>query len=316
MSEIVVIGSLNMDLVVQTPRVPAAGETLLGTGFQLVPGGKGANQAVAASRAGASVRMIGCTGKDVFSEAIRSSLAAAGVDTGSLVEVQDQPTGVAAILVDASGENRIIIIPGANGNLPLQKAVEAVTVMKKGDLILLQHEIPLTVVHAVIRTAAATDVQVCLNPAPVFPIPVDLLALVDILVLNETEAETLSGICVNGRDTAREAASRLLASGVGTVIITLGSTGAFLKSGAEEIFQPAYEVTAVDTTAAGDTFTGYFTAARLQGHNNESSLSFAVAAAALAVTTLGAQSSIPTREEVEHFFQNHRQEKAGLQVQP
>lgn len=314
MPEILVIGSLNMDLVVQTPRVPAAGETLAGNGFKLVPGGKGANQAVAACRAGASVKMVGCVGADVFGDAIHESLRSAGVDTSGLVTLKGQSTGVADILVEASGENRIIIIPGANAWLEEQTALAAVSKVADGGAVLLQHEVPLAVVHAVVRAAAAAGLIVCLNPAPILPIPLEVLACVDYLILNETEAEALSGIRVMGQDTARQAADKLLAGGVDKVIITVGSTGAYLLSPEREFYQPACDVTAVDTTAAGDTFTGYFMAARLQDLDDESALRLAVAAASLTVTSLGAQSSIPTRQAVELFSQVHRPELTGQKI--
>ncbi|HWR65754.1 MAG TPA: ribokinase [Bellilinea sp.] len=310
MGIITVIGSLNMDLVVRTPHAPKAGETLAGTDFHLIPGGKGANQAVAAARAGAAVRMVGCIGEDAFGPLMLDSLMAAGVEVSGVSRLSDVATGTATIIVEDGGQNRIIVVPGANGKLTPDFIQRQWLTIQQSDLILLQHEIPLATVHAVIEQAYAAGIRVLLNPAPFYPIPADILAKVDTLVVNVGEAEALTGLAVTDAKTARSAAASLTDLGVASVIITLGANGALLRASNNDLFQPAFQVEVVDTTAAGDTFTGSFAASILHGLQPQEALHFASAASALAVTRLGAQTSIPAKDEVEDFLASHSREIA------
>lgn len=291
-----------MDLVVQVNECPRAGETLAGTHFNMLPGGKGANQAVAASRCGAKTYMLGCVGNDTFGQVLINSLESSNVNTTGIHRLHDISTGIASILLEANGDNRIVIVPGANGKVSLDILNSALETITQSELVLLQHEIPLETVHACIGNCAQAGVPVLLNPAPFYPLPPSLLPAIDVLILNETEASALTGIPVDGVETAREAAGRLRSDGCRTVIVTLGSTGAYLLDASGEIFQPAFEVHAVDTTAAGDTFVGAFTACKLAGRSLQDSMSFAAAAAAISVTRLGAQASIPEHDEVLGFL--------------
>lgn len=302
MGLITVIGSLNMDLVVRTPKMPQAGETLAGTEFHLIPGGKGANQSVAAARAGAPTRMVGRVGTDAFGPVLLDSLAAAGVDVSGVAVLSEATSGTATIVVEDSGENRIIVVAGANGQVSLNFINDQWPVIRQSDLILLQHEIPLATVHHIIERAYAEGIRVMLNPAPIYPIPRGVLAKVDTLILNEVEASALTGLKVTDLATARIVAATLTDLGVNTVLITLGSNGAVLHNSHHELFQPGFKVEVVDTTAAGDTFTGGYAASILSGKSLPEALMYAVAASALAVTRLGAQTSIPSRDEVEAFL--------------
>lgn len=305
METITVIGSLNMDLVVRTPRVPQAGETLAGTDFHIIPGGKGANQAVACARAGAPTRLIGCVGEDIFASQLLQSLEASGVDISGVSRVNGVSSGTATILVDDRGQNRIIYVPGANARLSTDTIRQQFARSCETRLVLLQHEIPLQTVHDIIELAHARDIHVMLNPAPFYPIPERLMAQIDTLILNEIEATALSGLGVVDPRTARQAAEVLLRQGVANVIITLGEQGALLFGRQGELFQPAFKVNAVDSTAAGDTFTGGYAASIMVGKEPPAALLYATAAAALCVTRLGAQTSIPTREEVQDFLAVH-----------
>jgi ribokinase len=302
MPTITVTGSLNMDLVVRTPRAPQAGETLTGTDFHLIPGGKGANQAVAAARTGAPTRLLGCVGMDAFGPVLLESLGAAGVEVSGVRRLEDISTGTATIIVEECGENRILIVPGANGQVTSQLIEQAWPSIRQAGMILLQHEIPLPTVHFIIERAHHEGIPVLLNPAPIYPIPPALLPQIDILVLNEIEATALAGLQVSDTKTATQAARSLTGRGVRTVILTLGAAGAVLVNGTYEMHQPAYKVQAVDTTAAGDTFVGSYAASILSGEQPAAALRYAAAAAALSVTRLGAQTSIPMREEVEAFI--------------
>ncbi len=302
MGYICVVGSLNMDLVVRTPRAPLAGETLTGKDFHLIPGGKGANQAAAAARAGAPTRMVGCIGTDPFGPALLNSLASAGVDVTGVTALEGRSTGTATILVEDGGENRIVIVPGANG-LVTSSFIEAQWHLIQGsDLVLLQHEIPLETVHTLIRRAHERRIGVILNPAPIFPVPAELLRDIDVLIMNEVEASTLTDLEVSSPERAIRAARALVRQGVSTAIITLGASGAVLVNDDNELYQPGYLVEAVDTTAAGDTFTGSYAACIYRGEPPLKALKYAAAAAALAVTQLGAQTSIPKKAKVDAFI--------------
>lgn len=314
MGIITVIGSMNMDLVVRTPRIPLAGETLAGSEFHTIPGGKGANQAVAAARAGAQTFLVGCVGRDAFGQELQDSLTCARVDVSGVESLPGISTGTATILVENGGQNRIIIVAGANEAVTPAIIEDQWPAIQRSDLILLQHEIPLETIHFILRKANSHNISTLLNPAPFYAFDAGLLRLVNFLVLNDLEAAALTHIEVNSVDSALKAAQSLRRSGAGSVIITLGALGAVFLDAESALFQRAFEVEAVDSTAAGDTFIGAFAASFLSTHDPESALLFATAASALSVTHLGAQTSIPRREEVERFIrQQGRQQVISLQ---
>lgn len=307
-AEILVIGSLNMDLVVQTSRLPQAGETLAGSEFHMIPGGKGANQAVAASRSGADTHLIGCVGEDAFGELMLESLRIANVDVKGVSQLSSISTGTATIIVEGDGENRIIIIPGANGKVTYDLVEQKWDQIARSDMVILQHEIPLTTIHRIIKNCQQKQIPVLLNPAPMYPIPMDILAALDTLVVNEAEAAALTGDSIKSFDTAKESARKIMQLGVKTVIITLGENGSILLDNKGFIYHPGYKVPVVDTTAAGDTFVGAYAASKSEGRSSAKALEYACAASAIAVTRLGAQTSIPTSDEVVIFLQNRHQQ--------
>lgn len=298
-ARIVVVGSLNMDLVTEAPKIPAPGETVIGGDLCTVPGGKGANQAVAAARLGAHAAMVGRLGNDVFAARLRDNLAAEGVD---LTHVQETAvaSGVALIVVDAQGQNSIVVAPGANARLAPADVQAAESVIAAADVILLQLEVPLESVLRAAQLAHEAGVTVVLNPAPAHPLPDGLLALVDILIPNETETASLSGLPVDSTEAIEAAAARLRERGVAAVVLTLGARGALLaeKSGTHHF--PAFAVDrVVDTTAAGDAFVAALATSVAEGRPFREAVVWGNAAGALAVTRHGAQPSLPRREEVE-----------------
>lgn len=298
-ANVVVIGSLNMDLVTRAPRMPAPGETLAGDSFVTVPGGKGANQAVAAARLGAMVAMIGCVGEDAYGEQLRTALLNEQIDCQGVITVPGVSTGVAAIMVDAKGQNAIVIVAGGNGRLTPEVAERFDTVLVGAEVIICQLEVPMESVAHVLRRARELGKTVILNPAPAAaPLPEGWYALIDYLIPNESEAAVLTGQAVDSLASAETAAKALLAAGAGKVIVTLGERGALFASGRGVVHFPAPQVIAVDSTAAGDTFVGGFAAALAQGRSEIQAIRFAQAAAALSVTRPGAQPSIPTLAEV------------------
>ena len=298
-SHIVVVGSLNMDLVVSTPRIPQPGETIIGSAFKTVPGGKGANQAVAAARLGAWISMVGKVGDDGFGRQLRHNLETAGVRHDFVTQSPAVASGVALITVEESGQNSIVVALGANTQLSPADIDAADELIAGAGIMLLQLECPLdSVIHATAR-ARRHGVNVILNPAPAQPLPAELLQMVDILIPNETEAELLTGISVHTDDDAANAARALLALGVGAVIITLGDRGALLACGGEITHFPPFPVVAVDTTAAGDAFIGGLAVALSEGKMLPDAVRLGSAAGALAATRAGAQSSLPTRSDVE-----------------
>ncbi|MCX7680897.1 MAG: ribokinase [Anaerolineae bacterium] len=299
---ITVVGSLNMDMVVRVPRLPRPGETVIGSDFRTIPGGKGANQAVAAARLGAQTSMVGRVGRDDFGRLLLDNLAAAQVDHRFVRQDPGAPTGVAFIEVDDAGKNSIVVASGANARLtPADVDIAAATITAASAL-LLQLEIPLETVARAAAVAHAAGVKVILNPAPARPLPAELLALVDVLVPNESETEILTGLPVGSQAEAERAALTLLEAGVGAVVLTLGERGALLAQDGRTQTFPAFEVKPADVTAAGDAFLAGFAVALAEGKPLAEAVRWGNAAGALATTKLGAQPSLPTRQEVERLL--------------
>lgn len=298
-AKVVVIGSLNMDLVTRAARLPRGGETLIGESFTTICGGKGANQAVAAARLGAQVAMLGCVGSDAYGEVLRGALLADGIDCQAVSTVEGA-SGVALIVVDDNSQNAIIIVAGANGALTPASIDRFDAVLEAADVIVCQLEVPDATVGHALKRARELGKTVILNPAPASrPLPADWYAAVDYLIPNESEAATLTGLPVDSLDSAKAAATRLLAMGAGKVIITLGAQGSLFADGQRFEHFAATQVQAVDTTAAGDTFVGGFAAALAAGKSEGQAIGFGQAAAALSVTRVGAQPSIPYLSEVQ-----------------
>jgi ribokinase len=297
---IFVVGSLNMDFVARVNRLPVPGETVPGSDFRTICGGKGANQACAAARLGGSVRMIGRVGDDVFGVELRDSLQESGVDVSAIHRTQRIPTGVALIFVDKAGQNEIVVAPGANGALT-PADVEAVLSSAIGGYLLIQLETPLETVMAAARAARSRGLTVILDPAPARSLPPELLSTVDILTPNETEALALLARPDTSIESAgaQAVARAIRALNGGTAIVKLGANGAYVSGGAAEGHFAAPAVDVVDTTAAGDTFNGAFAVALAEGRSIAEAVRFANTAAALSVMRAGAQASIPTRDEVD-----------------
>lgn len=302
MNRLVVLGSVNADHVLRVPHFPRPGETLTGHGYQIVPGGKGANQAVAAARLGAPVSFIARVGDDAIGRQMRDGFAKDGIDVSAVELDQALPTGIAIIYVSDEGENSIGISAEANGALSPAMVREHEGLIAAAHTLLLQLEVPLESVFEAARLARAHGTRVVLNPAPARALSAELLALVDLITPNQTEAELLTGIPVKDEASAREAAARLHQMGIREVMITLGSQGVYCSQGGRQTLIPGFRVEAVDTTAAGDTFNGALLAAELAGADFAGAVRFAHGAAALSVTRLGAQSSIPTKAEVDAFL--------------
>lgn len=303
---IIVFGSLNMDLMAQVPRLPQAGETLLGNGFTTVPGGKGANQAVAAARLGVPTIMVGRVGDDSFGTLLCDSLRASGVATERVLADQG-PSGVALINVDEIGENQIVVVPGANGKVDATD-VNRLPLETGPSILLMQFEIPLVAVQAAVKRIAADGANHCVivDPAPArLDLPTEFYSLVDILTPNQTEASQLTGLKVHSVPTAMEAAQVLRQRGTSTVIVKLGSQGAVVASKLEVFYVPAFQVDAVDTVAAGDAFNGGLAVALWEEKSLREAVEWASAVAALSVMKSGAQSSMPTRAQVETFLLSH-----------
>jgi len=298
MGQITVIGSLNMDMTVNTPRMPGIGETILGSGFQTVPGGKGANQAVAIARLGGTVSMAGCIGDDSFGQALIQNLAANGVDTSGIDRVPGSPTGVAVITV-CGGDNTIIVDPGANGQMQPDRVDALESLISESEMLVLQLEIPLEGAKRAMELAKKHRVKVLLNPAPAVPLKKEILELADIITPNESECEILTGMPIRSVGDAEKAAMELKRLGANTVIVTLGENGAILLDQRKFLHVPARKVQAVDTTAAGDSFTGALAYAVTKGMPLEESVHFAGIAASITVTRRGAQASMPYPADLE-----------------
>ncbi|UJF16811.1 ribokinase [Vibrio sp. SS-MA-C1-2] len=303
MNKLVVLGSVNADHVLQVNQFPRPGETLLGKGYQVIPGGKGANQAVAAARLGADIAFIACVGNDHFGHQIIKDFAADGINVDAVMIDENKPTGIAMIQVAASGENSIALSAEANDSLTVERLTEHNALIEQADTLLMQLETPMETIEAAAKIASKAGTQVVLNPAPAQSLSADLLAMIDVITPNETEAELLTGINVIDQASAQQAADKLHLMGVDLVMITLGKEGVWVSrqgSISEQI--KGFVVKAVDTTAAGDTFNGGLLAGLQQGLLLDQAIRFAHAAAAISVTKSGAQTSIPTYSEVELFL--------------
>jgi ribokinase len=295
---ILVIGSLNTDMVVRAEKIPVPGETVLGKDFFMNTGGKGANQAVAASRLGGDVCFIGKTGNDIFGERCLQSLKDEGIETGFTQISGDTPSGVAIIAVDKRGENSIVVAPGSNYKLNTADIEKASVLFDTSEFILIQLEIPVQTIEHIVNKGSSMGKRIILNPAPASYLNDELMSKLFIITPNETEAEILTGIKINDLDSAKKAANCLLGKGVKNVIITLGEKGALVMNGelCELIAAPKVEVK--DTTAAGDTFNGALAVALTEGKDIAAATNFACRAAAISVTRIGAQISMPYRREV------------------
>ncbi|MBL8219485.1 MAG: ribokinase [Bryobacterales bacterium] len=301
---VAVLGSLNMDFVVSVETLPAPGQTVLGGGFQMIPGGKGANQACACGRLGEGAvltRMAGRVGYDLFADHLKASLAAAGVDVSAVHATRAQPTGVALIWVDRQGQNSIVVASGANHEIAPSDAASLRQTFRDSSFALFQLETPLETVRAAMQVAREEGASTILDPAPAQPLPAHILSLVDILTPNETEAMVLLGKPpgpISSADATEVGRALRTQLGVETVVLKLGGGGCLWMNDKETIAAPAVAVTPVDTTAAGDTFYGALAIALAEGKSVSEALRFANAAAGLSVTKVGAQASIPPRAEV------------------
>ncbi len=310
MQHILIVGSNNMDLVIHTPRLPVLGETLTGSDFRTVPGGKGANQAIAAARLGAQtnaqVKMIGCVGEDLFGKAVRENLEASGVDAAA-VDEEGPSTGIAVITV-CGGDNHIILDRGANALVTPARVESHAALFRWADLVLLQFEIPMEAVLCAARLAKENGAAVLLNPAPMAAFEPELLRNTDIFIPNRSEAASLLGKPVDTLEQAADAVRELNARGIAQAMITLGSSGCVYNRGDRVYCHGIFETPVTDTTAAGDTFVGAL-ATRLEADGlTDEAVSYATAASAIAVSRPGASSSIPTGEEVEAFLQQRKGE--------
>ena len=300
--KLVVLGSINADHILNLESFPTPGETVTGHHYQVAFGGKGANQAVAAGRSGADIAFIACTGDDDIGERVRRQLERDRIDVAPVRAVNAQSTGVALIFVNAEGENVIGIHAGANAALSVEQVEAEKARIAGAQALLMQLESPLESVLAAAKIAHQHQTTVVLNPAPARELSDELLALVDIITPNETEAEKLTGIRVENDDDAANAARVLHDKGIGIVMITLGSRGVWVSHEGQGRRVPGFKVQAIDTIAAGDTFNGAFVTALLEGIALDEAIRFAHAAAAIAVTRKGAQPSVPWREEIDKFL--------------
>ncbi len=301
-NRIVVVGSSNTDMIIKMPRIPLPGETISGGKFSMAAGGKGANQAVAAARAGAQVTLIARVGADLFGETAIENFEADGINVNCVLKDDEAPSGTALIFVGEDGENSIGVAQGANGRLSKADIEKFRDIIASADMLVMQLETPMESVTAAAEIAAAQGVRVILNPAPATPVPAEVLQHVDILTPNEHEARVLTGLEVRDEVSAANAAHILMKQGVDTVLVTLGAQGAFAASKTFNGMVKGFAVNAVDSTAAGDVFNGALAVALCEGKPLRESVVFANAAAAISVTKLGAQPSIPRRREIELFL--------------
>jgi ribokinase len=311
MPDILVVGSLNADLVVRAPRFPQPGETISGEDLQVIPGGKGANQAVAAARLGANVAMLGCVGNDAFGDLLLENLKANHVDI-NMIKRESGPTGTAMIVIDASGQNSIVLSPGANYKVSYVDINRNYSSFPDQGLLLLQLEILDPAFEMAAHSAKRKNMTVILNPAPAKNLNNDFLSTIDFIVPNEAELSLLTGMEVKDIPSAEKAAEQLLQRGAKNVIVTLGSKGALVVTGKQgdkytntraDTFQVnTFKVNVVDTTAAGDAFIGGFATKLLESDDLLSAVRYGCACGALATTKFGAQPSLPTKQEVERFM--------------
>ena len=298
--KILVIGSLNMDMVISVRELPRRGETILGGSPDYIPGGKGANQACAAGKLGGTVAMLGKVGRDAMGRTLKENLAAAGVDVAHVEETPDAPTGMAVIYVSETGSNSIVVVPGANALCDRDYIEANEALIAASDIIVLQLEIPYEAVFRAVELAKKHGRLVVLNPAPAPDfLPPQVIAGLDYFTPNETELARIAGLPVGNTEEAVAAGKKLVSQGVGTVLATLGEAGALLVTAEEARVIPSLRVKAVDTTAAGDTFNGAFVTALSEGLDEAAAIAFGNKAAAISVTRKGAQTSIPSREEVD-----------------
>jgi len=302
MKNVLVVGSSNTDMIIRVPHIPRPGETILGGAFSMAAGGKGANQAVAAARAGGRVTFVARVGDDLFGRQALEGFGRDGIDARSVLATPGAASGIALITVDERGENSISVASGANALLSVADVEAAGDAFAAADIVLLQLESPLETVEAAIRAAKGRGIPVILNPAPARALDDGLLRGVSVLTPNEHEAAMLAGIEVESEHDMRKAAARIRARGPRTVVITLGERGVYASSEGSEGLVPAFKVEPVDTTAAGDVFNGALAVALAERRSLPDALRFAQAAAAISVTRPGAQPSAPTRAEIESFF--------------
>jgi ribokinase len=309
--QIIVVGSSNTDLIIKVPEIPRPGETLLGGDFMTFPGGKGANQAVAAARAGGEVNFIASVGDDSYGMESIMGYKQDGIHTGNIKVCEGIPSGIAMITISEQGENAIVVASGANAELHPKDLEKAALSFRDADVMLIQLEIPMDTVQKAVDLCHQLGTRVILNPAPAAELPDHLLHRVSIITPNETEAGRLTGIHVNDEQTAAKASKALHDRGVETVIITLGALGAYVSDSKRGIrtLVPGFTVRAVDTTAAGDVFNGQLAVSLAEGRPLDLAVREAHAAAALSVRKLGAQSSIPSREETFAFLKENTNHK-------
>jgi ribokinase len=304
-NNILIIGSSNTDMVIKTKKIPVPGETIIGGTFLMNPGGKGANQAVAAARLNGKVTFVAKCGIDLFGTRAIELLMQEGIDSRYIVKDHEMPSGVALITVDSVGENSIVVAPGSNGNLRQEDIPDKIFETGKYSILLMQLEIPIRIVEYCAIAASAQGIKVIINPAPAQRLSDDLLRRTWLLTPNETEAEILSGVKIQDISSAEAAASSLQNMGVKNVIITMGAAGAYVKSAGFTGMVSVEAVKAVDTTAAGDVFNGALAVALAEGKELEKAVAFANKVASLSVTRMGAQSSAPYRKEIDNQFSKH-----------
>jgi ribokinase len=300
--KIVVVGSSNTDMIIKTPRIPRPGETVVGGDFFMTAGGKGANQAVAAARAGGDVVFIARVGDDPFGKQQVDGLARDGINIDYVVRDKEAPSGIALICVAPDGENSITVAPGANGRLSPDDVKKAAEAIASASLLLTQLETPFETIMTAAGIASAAGVPVILNPAPAQPLKTEIMSQVTYFTPNETEAEMLSGMPIIKKSDLAGASMALLAKGIKTVLITLGAQGVYVATPQWKEHIPAFHITPIDTTAAGDVFNGALAVALAEKSSLPEAVRFASAAAALSTTKVGAQPSIPFRKEIEDFL--------------
>ncbi len=298
---ITVIGSLNMDLVTRVKVMPRIGETLIGKNYMQIPGGKGANQADAISKLGSKVKMIGLVGDDGFGSDLIRSMANDGVDVGHIKKLKNTTTGIAVIMVNDEGDNSIVVIPGANFELTPGHIDDSIEAIEGSDIVVTQLETPVDTVRYALKKAKELGKYTILNPAPAAKLDDELISYIDLLTPNETELEVLSGIKIKTESDILAGARVLMDKGVKELIVTMGDKGSLYVNDKENNVYSAHKVDPIDTTAAGDSFTGGIAVALSEGKSMEEAIKFATKVGALTVTKQGAQSSLPTRGEVERF---------------